>query len=209
MIHSLVRVTDATIEPVSIDEAMEYLRVDDVERSVEIGRIIKSARQEVENFTGRALISQTWKLTQSAWPCVKAFNYARANSWAERTIELQRSPLLSVESVKYYPASGAALATLSSDAYSVLTGPTPGLVVLKSTESWPDIYDRPDAVEVNFTAGHGTTPDSVPPDLIDAMFLIIAERYEQRSRSITGTIHTELPAAKRLMESYRVNGWVA
>ena len=65
MLSSLVRITDATIEPVTVDEAMAYLRVTDDEERQQVGRMIKSARQEIENYTGRALLEQTWKLTLS------------------------------------------------------------------------------------------------------------------------------------------------
>lgn len=208
MISSLVRVTDAATEPVTLAEAQAFLNVDSDADSDLIESLITTARQRVEDFTGRALISQTWKLVQSDWPCSKAYNYARANTWAERTIELHRSPLISVQSVKYYPASGAAQATLSAATYTALTGPTPGLIVLASTESWPDLYDRPDAVEVNFTAGYADA-DSIPKPLRHAVLLLLADLYELRSTQVVGNIVNELPTVKALLESYRVGGWVA
>ena len=195
MLSSLVRITDATIEPVTVDEAMAYLRVTDDEERQQVGRMIKSARQEIENYTGRALLEQTWKLTLSEWP-------------DSDTIELWRSPLASVTHVKYYPESGAAQATLAADTYRVATGPNPGLIVLDDEESWPDLDVRPDAVEVTFVAGVAD-PDDVPADLVDALLLILAERYENRNRTITGTIVAQLPTVENILRSYRVGGFVA
>lgn len=198
---SLVRVTDASTEPVTLAEAQAFLRVDSDDDSTLITTLITTARQIVEDFTGRALISQTWKLTQSEWPsgCYDA----------GRMIELERSPLISVESVKYYPADGTALATLATSAYITLTGPQPGIVYLKVTQDWPAVYERPDAVEVNFTAGYATAA-AVPRPLYHAVLLLIAHLYELRTPVNVGNIVTEIPySIKHLLESYRVGGWVA
>jgi uncharacterized phiE125 gp8 family phage protein len=200
-VKSLVRVTDAATEPVTLAEASAFLRVDSTDDEALITTLIITARQMVEDFTGRALISQTWKLVQSEWPS--------GCSDQGRMMELERSPLISVETVKYYPASGAAQATLASDAYLVLTGPAPGIVYLKSDQDWPDIYDRPDAVEVNFTAGHANAA-AVPRPLYHAVLLLIAHLYELRGPVNVGNIVTEIPyTIKHLLESHRVGGWVA
>lgn len=201
--RSLVRVTDAATEPVTTTEAKAFLRVDSDEEDTFIDALITAARQRVEDYTGRALISQTWKLVQDEWPSAHWYSQLR-DPQAGRTITLDRSPLISVESVKYYPASGAAQATLSSDTYHVLTGPMPGVVVLKSDQTWPDLYDRPDAVEVNFTAGYANAA-AAPKTLRQAVLLLIAEMYEVN----VGNITSELPTVKALLESYRVGGFVA
>lgn len=192
--HSLFRVTDAATEPVTLAEASAWLRVDSSDDASEITTLITTARQMVEDATGRALISQTWRLRQSEWPVA--------------VIELPASPLVSVESVKYYPADGSAQATLSSASYHVLTDAEPGLVVLKADYDWPDIADRPDAVEVNFTAGYADA-DAVPRTLRHAVLLLIAHLYENRSPVNVGNIVTEVPITiKHLLESQRVGGWI-
>ena len=67
---------------------------------------------------------------------------------------------------------------------------------------------RPDAVEVTFVAGVAD-PDDVPADLVDALLLILAERYENRNRTITGTTVAQLPTVENILRSYRVGGFVA
>lgn len=194
-VRSLVRVTDAATEPVTLAEAQSWLRVDSSDDATEIETLITAARQAVEQATGRALISQTWRVRQSVWP-------------DGAVIELPTSPLISVESVKYSPASGAAQATFSSSSYHVVTDSEPGLVVLKSDTDWPDIYDRPDAVEVNFTAGYADAA-SVPKILRHAVLLMLAHLYENRAAVSPGTV-TEIPyTVKHLLESHRVGGWIA
>ena len=191
-IRSLVRVTDAASEPVTLAEAQAWLRVDSSDDADEITTLITTARQMVENATGRALISQTWRLRQSIWP-------------DGVVIELPASPLISVESVKYYPADGGSQATFSISSYHVLADSEPGCVVLKSTVDWPDLYDRPDAVEINFTAGYTT----VPKTLRHAVLLLLAHLYEQRSGVAIGDSVGEIPyTIKHLLESQRVGGWI-
>ncbi len=198
--RSLVRIVSPTEEPINAEEAMAFLRVDDADEAPLIESLISVARQMVEDFTGRSLVEQQWKLTASEWP-------DECHDGDE--IALERTPLVSVESVKYYPASGASQATLSSDNYHVLTGPTPGLIVLSSDESWPDLYDRPDAVEVRFTAGASDVAD-IPPMCLHAVRLAVSHLYENRGAINIGNIVNELPMSlKYMLESQRVGGWVA
>lgn len=193
--QSLVRTIDATEEPVTAEEAMAYLRVDDADEKANIEALITVARGMIEDFTGRALLTQTWKLVLDEWP--------------GDTIELARSPLASVTSVKYYPASGAAQATLSAATYHALTGPTPGQIVLKDEETWPDLAARPDAVEVIFVAGN-TSTEAVPAVLRHAVLFAVSHLYENRTPVNIGNIVNELPfSLKHMLESYRVGGWVA
>lgn len=207
--HSLVRVTDASLEPVTLAEAQAFLRVDSDSDSDVIEALITTARQIVEEATSRALISQTWQLIVSEWPSYCSVPGCVISAEQQRTLTLARSPLISVESVKYYPASGAAQATLSSTTYHVMTGPMPGLVVLKVTEDWPDIYERPDAVEVNFTAGYANAA-AVPKPLRHCVLLLLAHLYENRGAINIGNIVNELPfSLKYLLESQRVGGHIA
>ena len=81
-------------------------------------------------------------------------------------------------------------------------------MVLKSDTDWPDIYDRPDAVEVNFTAGYADAA-SVPKILRHAVLLLISHLYENRAAVSNGQV-TEIPyTVKHLLESHRVGGWIA
>ena len=205
---SLVCTVEPASEPIVYADAAAYLRVDSDDGQADVERLISVARRTVEDFTGRALLTQTWKLTMDSWPCEAYRPYSYYPGWRNDAIYLERSPLASVGSVKYYPASGADQATLSTDAYHVVTGPTPGLIVLKSTESWPDLAERPDAVEVTFDAGLASA-DEISPALLQAVYLTLAHLHENRQPVNIGNIVNEIPmSAKHLLESYRVGGWI-
>lgn len=197
MISAAVRITDAASEPVSLAEAQAWLRVDSQDDATEITTLVTTARQIVEDFTGRALITQTWRLVASEWP---AEEFAGVGD----VIRLPRTPLASVTSLKYYPENGGAQATFAANNYHVVTAIQPGIVVLADNASWPDLAVRPDAVEINFTAGEA----SASPGLRHAVLLVLAHLYELRSPVNVGNIVNELPFSLRhLLESHRVEGW--
>lgn len=189
---------------------MAFLRVDGTaEEQQLIQELIAVAREVVEHFTGRVFLSQTWKLTMDKWPSSDWRWAGPEVSYSCDTIPLERTPLISVQSVKYYPANGGAQATLSSSAYHVLTGPQPGVVVLKSTETWPDIFDRPDAVEVNFTCGYASAA-AVPARMKHALRQTLLHAYDNRGAINIGNIVNELPfSLKSHLEGLRVGGYVA
>ena len=200
MISAAVRIIDATSEPVSLSEAQAWLRVDSQDDATEITTLITTARQIVEDFTGRALLTQTWRLVASEWPEGRF-------AGVENVVQLPRSPLASVTSVKYDPENGGVQATFASSNYHVVTALTPGAIVLADGASWPDLAVRPDAVEVNFTAGEASAA-TVPAGLRHAVLLVLAHLYELRSSVNVGNIVNELPFSLRhLLESHRVEGW--
>jgi hypothetical protein len=55
-------------EPVSLAEAKQFARIDGSDEDALVGALIAAARLHVESITGRALITQTWRLVL---PCVK------------------------------------------------------------------------------------------------------------------------------------------
>jgi uncharacterized phiE125 gp8 family phage protein len=99
-------------EPVSLDEAKEHLRVDHNDEDALILRLIKSARETAESLTGRAFVTQSWKLWRDGWP-------------AARAIEIPKPPLAAVTAVTAVSRSGTE-SVLSSDAYIVDSASVPG-----------------------------------------------------------------------------------
>lgn len=201
MINATVRVTDASSEPVSLAEAQAWLRVDSQDDASELSTLITTARQIVEDFTGRALMAQTWRTVASDWP-------AESFAGVENVIRLPRSPLSSITAVRYFPEGGGAQATWAASNYHAFTATTPGMLVLADGASFPDIAVRPDAVEIEFVAGAATAAE-VPAGLRHAVLLVLAHLYELRSPVNVGNIVNELPFSLRhLLESHRVEGWV-
>src|ERR1044071_9204691 len=101
-------------EPVLIGEAKKYARVQHAKDDDMLTAMIVSGRQRCEKISGRALITQTWKLTLDSF-----YGDRREDVLGERdglvffdyslghwVILLPRPPLQSVSSVKYVFTDG-------------------------------------------------------------------------------------------------------
>ena len=140
----------------------------------------------VEETVGKSLITQTRRVT------FEAFHIPENN-----TVNIPYGPLISVESVKYYDSADV-LQTLATSAYTVdVYGNR-----LKF-DDLPDIEDRPNAVEINYTAGFGAASTDVPTPLIQAVKYLAAQMFENRLPVIVGTSAQEMPlTAQYLISRY-------
>ena len=170
--------TAPTVEPVTLTEAKEHLRLEHDLDDTFVTTLIEVARSYIEKLTWRALLSQTWELYLGSFP---GFDY----------IELPKGTLLSVTSVKYIDPDGV-LQTLSTDVYELDQKSPNGRVILKHDESWPSIRERWNSVQVIYVAGYGTTAATVPAPLRHATLLLISQMYEHRTPEITGTMISKL-----------------
>lgn len=200
---NLRRLTAPATEPVSLVEAKAYLHVTHDEEDAFITRLIKSARQTCEDYTRRAFISQTWRLTASSW-----------QECRDETglLILDRSPLASVQFVKYYPSGGGAQLTLDASGYNVVSGILPGGVTLSYNSSWPGLTSRVDAVAIDFTAGDADAATFALnwEPLKDAMLYLISQRFINRVPEVQGTIVSKVEnSLDWLLKSYRISGFVS
>lgn len=169
------RITDATVEPLSIWQVRDHLRIDDDAFDLPIAGWITAARRQAEHELGRALISQTWELVLPSFP---------------DPLQLPILGVLSVASVKYLPAAGGALATLDPAQY-LLDESTPGLLV--PVTDWPATAAVPNAVRVQWVAGYGPDADDVPANIKTWMLLQVGSMHRHAASMATGVSVSELP----------------
>jgi len=176
----LTLVTGPASEPITTAEAKSHLRVDFADDDTLIAALVTAARQMFEELNGRALFTQTWKLTLDRWP-------------ASGRIELPRPPLVSVTSIKYIDSAGVE-STFSSGDYVVETGRTPGRVSLGYDKSWPTATLRPASpITITYVAGWTTTA-AIPERYKAAIKLLVGHWYENREAIITsGAMPKALP----------------
>jgi uncharacterized phiE125 gp8 family phage protein len=199
---SRVLVTPPVEEPLTVDEVKLHLRIEeDVEdEDGLVDALIKAARVHVENETGRALLTQTWRYTLD-----DRFPYQRGYyGFRDAPFVLIPSPVQSVSYVKYYNTGGI-LTTLPTSDYYVDIASDPGRIVVPYGLTWPGtLYPRPAAVEVEYIAGYAN-PSLIPPTLKAAMKLIIGHLYENREGSVVGTTAMEVPlGVKSLLDPHRM-----
>ncbi len=187
------RTVEPLVEPVTVSEAKTHLRVDDSVGTIEdtyIETLISTARMMAENFTRRALITQTWRLTLDQWP--------------ERSIYLPFPPLQSVSSVKYINTAGVLTTLTEGTDYEVDTRSVPGRVHPSYSQVWPVVRAIENAVTVEFIAGYGNAASDVPEPIRQAILLIIQRLYDHRGDSIIGSIRTDLPyTSEVILMQYR------
>jgi uncharacterized phiE125 gp8 family phage protein len=156
------KITDATTEPVTVDEAKNHLRVEHNRDDARIAMFITAARQECEQLLGRTLISTTWELTRDRF---------------DEAIRLEWPPIQSVTSIKYDDAAGIEQ-TLNSLDYVLDAASEPGYVVPEIDKEWPDTQDAINAVRVRYVAGYGAAAADVPAAVKAWILLRIQMLYQ-------------------------------
>jgi uncharacterized phiE125 gp8 family phage protein len=197
---ALTLVTAPAVEPISLTEAKAHLRVSHSNDDTLISMYIRAAREYVEGehgFLGRALVTQTWRLTLDEFPT--------------NEIKIPLPPLQSVVNV-YYDDSDGNEQTVDSDLYYVDTASEPGWVV--PVAIWPTPLDAINAVRIDFIAGYLPTTDS-PPDLAGnvpfnikaAMLLMIADWMENREETSSEPVNSNIfhSGADRLLRRHKID----
>lgn len=180
----LVTVTEPTIEPVSRIEAREHLRLDDDVDDAQVRAYITAARVYVENFTGRLLINRTMRQYLDGarggignyWEGTRQGPSLTADG---DFIEIAASPVVSVSSIKYYDDADTEY-TWNSANYYVDTAQDVGRVVLRDGGVFPTDLRAANGLEINFTAGYGTSPTNIPEAIRVAVLQMTTFFYEHR-----------------------------
>lgn len=193
--RALKQITGPTTPVVSLDEAKTHLRIDHSDEDAYISALVTSATNFVEEFTGRSLITQTWRASFDRWP---------PNDCGFNVLELPRPELLSVESLKYYDINGS-LTTVDPSNYTVEFG-TPGFITIRKFFGYPSLEDdRKLAIELEFTSGYGPAPEDVPQILRQAIHLMLKHFYEIRMPVLENMNATKVPlSVQTILKLFRV-----
>lgn len=195
--HSHGQVTvEPAIEPITLTEAKTHCRVTGTDDDTYIGTLITAAREWVEDYTGRSLITQTRTYVLDAFP------------YGDETIVLPRPPLQSVTSVVYVDTAGANQ-TWDSANYTVDTDRDPGGIYLAYGKTWPATRSIRHAVTITYVAGYGESTDSplstnVPQRIKQAILLIIGEMYSNREVSAPVKMESVPFAIEALLTPFRL-----
>lgn len=160
-------VTPPAVEPVTLTEVKEFLRIDNTDEDTLLSSLIVAARNYAEDYQNRPLITQTWQLWLDDFPphdCMP--------------IRL-KAGLQSVTSIKYYPDGGVETA-FDSSYYIVDTSDYVGKIVLNEDYQWPsDNLRAANGVCVEFICGYGLAV-AVPEMTKTAIKIWIDYHHENR-----------------------------
>lgn len=188
-LDGLKLITAPTEEPVTLVEAKAWIRVDGATEDALIGALITAARQYVERQAQIAILPQTWRAQFDCWPDAAPDG---RGGFLPPVLQLPRPPLVSVTTLKYFPADGSDQVTMDAAEYQVDDVSYPGRVAPAPDESWPALASgRLGAVQIDYVAGYAN-PAAVPMCIRQAILLIVAHWYEHRESVLTGTISKEV-----------------
>ena len=151
-----------TSEPLTLGELKTALQVLHSADDAEITAMGIAAREYVERYTGRQLMTATYTLTMCGFPC--------------GGFDLPRPPLASVTSITYVDGDGATQ-TVATSVYAVDTGHEPGRVNLKYQQQWPVARSQENAVTVTYVAGYASAA-LVPATLKQAIKMLVRKQYD-------------------------------
>jgi len=206
---SLKQTVAPETEPITLQDARDYLRVDLVDDDDLITSLIVAARTRVETIIRRPLITQTWRMKADRFP------WYLGNGWYEfggqnhqrDGMYLPLPPLISVSSVTYLDENGDTQ-TLSTSDYVVSTDSEPARITLAVDANWPSTQCVADAVTITFTCGYGTSAD-VPDGIKTAIKMLVSHWYENRVPIVTGTIASDIPmTVDALLDPFRWGSYV-
>ena len=181
--RSLKRTAAPAVEPVTLSEAKAHCRVDASADDTLITNLITTARELVEDYIDRALVTQRLVMKFDQFPY---------------EIELPRPPMASSGTVTAvtitYTIADSSTATVAATDYRVDRDSTPGRIRTTYNGSWPSALLDANAITVTWWAGYGSSSD-IPQRVKSAMLMTILELYEKRGDG-------QMPdGAKRLLDT--------
>jgi hypothetical protein len=213
---TLVQTVAPTAEPLTLAEAKLHARQDFDDDDTLFTALIVAARNWAETYTGRQLVTATWRLSTDQFPYFEgsggrglAFTaglpgYSPFAAYASYgAIRLPRPPLQSVTSIVYDDTTGTPQ-TLDPTLYRVDADSEPARITPAYGEIWPTARAQTNAVRVTYTAGHGNAA-AVPQAIKQALLLMIGHWYVNREAvAAEGVQAVPLPlAVNSLLDPYR------
>jgi uncharacterized phiE125 gp8 family phage protein len=160
-------ITPPPREPITLEEAKLFLRLDHNEEDALIEELIQSAREQVETLCRQSLIERPQRVT-----------FAPPFS---RSLYLNIAPVQSVTAMTLHLENGEDEAVPLDDLKINLRA-TPANIQKQTLGLW-SWHSRPDvtAITVDVIVGYGETPEDIPMPLRQAMLLLIGQGYEHRA----------------------------
>lgn len=201
---ALVQLVAPTVEPVQLDEAKLWARIDTTADDQLVTGLIRGARHYAENFTRRQFCIATWKMAMDSFytgPVSGAYDDLRLSQpqaigatpfgspgyrWLT-AIRIPLPPLQSVTSLTYVDTDGVTQ-TLDPSQYTVDNLSETGRITPAFSTPWPYTRSIINAVNITFVAGYAYAPEgagvpNLPPwwdEVQLAIKILVDHRYNNR-----------------------------
>ena len=161
---AITDITPPALEPITLDYAKVFLRVDNDDEDALIADLIRAARERVEALTNSALISRPRRITLSHISGKCAF--------------INHGAVTEIVAVRL--TGDAASTNIALSSLSINLRCLPPVITLKDGPSFASYDAAADTLEIDFVVGYGEEPDDVPMPLRQAVLLLLAQSYEYR-----------------------------
>lgn len=162
----LKRLTSPSVEPITVSEAKDHLKVRTTGEDTVIGFELTAAREFLEHEMGVQMITCSYEGYLDSFP-------------DENYIEFPLQPITGVVKVEYFAPDASSMSELSSDYYIFDDVRKPPRLYLHPDYSWPSTEPRVNAVKVTFNAGYNSA-DDVPEKWKQALKMMTMNMHEHR-----------------------------
>lgn len=207
MIFRNVLITDATLEPVTDQQALDHLR-EDPSKISQVKLYVKAARQSIEaELISVQLTQAIYELQMDDW-----FSDPVTGSYVDNNnsyLTLPRCPLVSIVSIKYDDVAQVEQ-TLAAPNYFSDTASLPGRLQWSSSATLPGTFSKPNCIRIRYTAGYGAAnpndggQSAVPAPLKAAVLMRLGQLYEKRSEEFEGSLTPISVGVERLIAPFRI-----
>jgi hypothetical protein len=204
MFAGLEVVTPPAVEPLAIDLVRRHCRIDQPDDDDLLAMYLASARETVEGWLNRALVTQTLRYSVTNAPQPTAASLVPVSlivfplNWppyGRKPLALPRAPVRSITSVSWgFPDD---MQPAPEDRYIANLAVQPAQVTLYPS-AVPSLPGQ--SVAIDYVAGYADDPEAIPMPIRTAILLQTAFMYESR-----GDVNAEMPdAVWRLLGPYRL-----
>lgn len=193
--------------PVTLEEVANMVTYDltlpnHVQEEIYIYSLIDAATRMLEDYLGRAFITQTLKMVMVpdivTIPTLYGLTYGY--DFPVDTIKIRKPPCQRINAINIYDQAGAAHLQ-SNTLYSLNIEAEPAILQLVEGASWGD-YVRGYYV-IDYDAGYGIEGLNVPEEIKNAIMMTTAQWYHDREQS-----NYSIPAAATAMVDHlKIESW--
>lgn len=191
--RSLKRIAGPFVEPITLAETKQHLRVDTDTDDAYIAALITAAREYSEDYLDRSLTHTQWQMKMDNFPA---------------EIGMPRPPMVAsgtatAVTLTYVENSLGGTTTLSLSQYRIDRDSTPGVLRPLYGGSWPSHLSDENSLTVTWWGGYGPSHEDVPRVVRHACLMLVATWYERR-QAVDNVSASEIPlGAKSLLDFAR------
>ena len=160
-----ILVDGPAVEPVSVPEMRDYLRLDTDAEDALVADLIRAARLAVEAASRSILIASRWRLALDAWP-------------PDGLVAVPLWPVLAIERIRVAASPASPAADLGPELYRLDLSAS-GQVRIRIDPRALGAAE-PGGITIDVRAGYGADAAAIPASLVQAVRVLVARWFENR-----------------------------